>query len=81
MHYLSTCRSCSKSRKCSKKDKHGGRCDSSKKVNEFWKASPMQWMNEQKKEIQRTKLAAYEERENAEKLKLDALSLKTDAGN
>ena len=41
----------------------------------------MQWMNEQKKEIQRTKLAAYEERENAEKLKLDALSLKTAAGN
>ncbi|KAL9958831.1 hypothetical protein ACROYT_G035899 [Oculina patagonica] len=41
---------CSKSRKCSKNDRHHGKCDLRRKVNPFWVRSPIQVGNSIKRE-------------------------------
>ncbi|XP_078372400.1 uncharacterized protein LOC144656044 isoform X2 [Oculina patagonica] len=41
---------CSKSRKCSKNDRHHGKCDSRRTVNPFWVRSPIQVGNSIKRE-------------------------------
>ena len=42
---------CLKSRKCSKKDKHSGRCDTNRKTHAFWEASRFQLQNTLKREF------------------------------
>ena len=42
---------CSKSRKCGKKDKHSGRCNTNRKSHAFWEASRFQVLNTLKREF------------------------------
>ena len=42
---------CSKSRKCGKKDKHSGRCDTNRKIHAFWEGSRFQLQNTLKREF------------------------------
>ena len=52
---------CSKSRKCGRKDKHSGRCDTNRKIHAFWEASRFQLQNTLKREF----------RESEEQLRAD----------
>ena len=42
---------CLKSRKCGKKDKHSGRCDTNRRIHAFWEASCFQLKNTLRREF------------------------------
>ena len=45
-------RNCGRSRKCSKQKGHGGKCDSKRQINTFWKTSPVYNTHKQRQSLQ-----------------------------
>ena len=64
---------CSKSRKCSKKDKHPGKCDTNRNVHAFWETSRFQVRNALKREFKESdeQLRADYERKSARFVELE----------